>query len=254
MPNPGKNKRKATSNGGTGYGGQNGDTKRLVAGRQKAEQASLREDSEKIILLKKYLSEIQSKLSCAHDWDGVDSLVSNDMRKQISEILAGVFRNQVPTDWDSRKDLYNTAFNLCRAIASDARLGILFGCKDNREEVLFWLLDFGRQAEQILKREAGSASQAEGDLLLGTQVVEVADAALRISKLCQAGKPEAELSVVSLSECYQEELGPLRFETVGEMPNVSIENNFFSFFEFTLYKNIFTYSSLILLLRSHVIC
>ena len=58
--------------------------------------------------------------------------------------------------------------------------------------------------------------------MLATQVSEVKDAALKISRLCREEKPTEELAVASLSKRYQSELGSLRFDTVEAMPNVSL--------------------------------
>ena len=96
--------------------------------------------------------------------------------------------------------------------------------------------EFQQQAEQFTKNNLGSSkdndSQEEviagwtkedqNDVLLATQVSEVADLALKISKKCVSAKPEAELSVISLSERYQSQLGPLRFESIDSMENVSV--------------------------------
>ncbi len=65
-------------------------------------------------------------------------------------------------------------------------------------------------------------------MLLATQVSEVARLVLRSSNRSLAGHEEAELSIFSRSERYLEALGPLRFGTVEEIPNVSKNFIYFS--------------------------
>lgn len=91
------------ANDGTGYGGQQNDTKRLVAGRKKAEKASAKDDKASI----KFLKQIQKQLSyqaktASKGGKSID--LDEDDRKKLSTLLADIFRNQVPTDWDQRKD------------------------------------------------------------------------------------------------------------------------------------------------------
>ena len=226
----GGNKRKATeSSSGTGYGGAQGDTKKLLAGRKKAEKASSKDDKTSIRFLKTIQKQLKyqesvSKGGCSYDLDESD-------KSKVSSLLANIFRNQVPTDWDERKELYNVAFDVARTLASNETLGKIFGDKDDQEGVLFWLLDFSQQAEQIMNRNAelGWTKEDQDDVMLATQVSEVADAALKISRRCQASKPEAELSVITLSERYQSELGPLRFDSVESMQNVRTRNRIIPF-------------------------
>ena len=145
---------KQSNNGGTGYGGGWDDTNRLLVGRKKAGKAESQEDEKRTKYLKVTKVEIKEKLSSADYFDNIDSLVDKRQRKKIMTDLSDIFRNQVPTDWDSRRTLYNAAFDLCRTLSSDLRLGTMFGDKDHREGVLFWLVDFSRQAEDIMKRKA----------------------------------------------------------------------------------------------------
>jgi hypothetical protein len=219
----GGGKRKApAAESGTGYGGQSGDTKKLVAGRKKAEKADTNDDRANVC----FLQQIQSRLQNSDNkhWSKRAEFDDED-RKKLSTLLADTFRKQVPTDWDQRKDLYNIALEVCRtlALATNASLGTIFGRKDELEGVLFWLLDFSQQAKDILNRQSGSGWTAEDekDKLLATQVIDVADAALKMSRRCHASKPIAELSVISLSERYQSKLGPLRFDSVDSIQNVS---------------------------------
>mmetsp|Transcript_25288 Transcript_25288/g.50445 ORF Transcript_25288/g.50445 Transcript_25288/m.50445 type:complete len:547 (-) Transcript_25288:2170-3810(-) len=216
--------KKRNLDGGTGYGGHQDDTKRLTNGLRKAEKNWLKEDENNANFLKKAMIDIQDKLLCAEDWESIDVLVSEQKRDRIVSILAHVFRNQVPTDWHKRKELYLAALNICRTLSSDFRLGTLFGQQDDQEKILFWLLDFSKQAEEILKREAGDCKllidpSSREDMLLATHVSEVAHLALRSSSRSHAGQKEAELSIITKSERYLEALGPLRFDTVEEMPN-----------------------------------
>ena len=219
-------KRKAPSaHGGVGYGGAQGDTKRLLAGRKKAEKKGTSEDAARTKYLKDCKAALVQNLSKAKEIDPVDSLINEREKDKVAKDLSEIFRNQTPTDWDDRKDLYDAAFDLCRTLASDVRLGIIFGEKDDPEGVLYWLIDFSRQAEAIRKRGSDDdvvvwTDAEQQDFLLATQVAEVCDAALRVSKLCHTKKkPAEELSVVSLSERYQSILGPLRFQTVDSLSN-----------------------------------
>ena len=215
----GKRKTPLTESG-TGYGGQPGDTKKLIAGRKKALKASTKDDNANV----RFLLQIQSQLQNAdHRLGSKRSELDDEDRKKLSTLLVDTFRNQVPTDWDQRKDLYNHALDVCRTLATNASLGTIFGHKDESDGVMYWLLDFSQHAKDVLNRqsELGWTAEDENDLLLATQVIEVAEAALKISRRCHASKPVAELSVVSLGERYQSKLGPLRFDSVDTMQNVS---------------------------------
>lgn len=151
---------------------------------------------------------------------GEDIDLDEDDRKKVSTLLSDIFRNQVPTDWDKRKDLYNIALDVSRILSSNEILGTIWGAADDQEGVLYWLLDFNNQAKDILKRhESGYSKEDKNDVDLATQVSEVADAALKISRRCVAAKPIADLSVISMRERYQSKLGPLRFDSVDSMQN-----------------------------------
>ncbi len=209
---------------GTGYGGQQGDTKTLIAGRKKAEQASAKADKANVQFLKQIHKMLTSKTRSTSKTTGASKII--DDRKKLSGVLADIFRNQVPTDWDRRKAVYTHALDVSLALASDETLGTIFGDKDSPESVLYWLLDFSHQAKDILKRprpESGWSEEEQGDLALAAQVCNVADAALKISRRCQTQKPVEELCLITLSERYQSQLGPLRFGTVEALQNVSLE-------------------------------
>ncbi len=202
---------------GTGYGGQQGDTETLIAGREKAEQASAEDDEANVRFLKQILLTSKSGLGKAI------IINDNDNQKKLVAVLAEIFRNQVPTDWDRRKVVYTHALDVSLALASDEDLGTIFGNKDSPESILYWLSDFSHQAKDILKRprpESGWSEEDQGDITLATQVCEVADAALKISQHYQTRKPVKELGLVTLSERYQSQLGPLRFDTVDFLLNV----------------------------------
>mmetsp|Transcript_6926 Transcript_6926/g.16503 ORF Transcript_6926/g.16503 Transcript_6926/m.16503 type:complete len:568 (-) Transcript_6926:195-1898(-) len=230
---PPKRKAPSQGRGGTGYGGAQGDTQRLLAGRKKAEKQGTSEDAARTKYLKDCKAALERNLSKASKAAGgepeaggpTDSLINEREKDKVAKDLAEIFRNQTPTDWDDRKDLYNAAFDLCRTLASDVRLGAVFGEKDDPEGVLYWLVDFSRQAEAIQKRGADDdvviwSDAEQQDYVLATQVAEVRDAALKVSRLCHSKKkPVEELSIVSLSERYQSILGPLRFETVDSLSN-----------------------------------
>ena len=224
---------------GTGYGGQQGDTKILIAGRKKAEQASTKDDRANVQFLKQIQKMLTSKTRSTSTNSGASKTI--DDQKKLAAVLADIFRNQVPTDWDRRKAVYTHALDVSLALASDETLGAIFGDKDSPESVLYWLLDFSHQANDILKRrrpESGWSKEEQGDLALAAQVCNVADAALKISRRCQTQKPVEELCLVTLSERYQSQLGPLRFDTVESLQNVSLkcfifESPFFILVQFT---------------------
>ena len=123
----------ASAHGGVGYGGAQGDTKRLLAGRKKAEKKGTSEDAARTKYLKDCRAALVRNLSKAKETDPIDSLINEREKDKVAKDLAEIFRNQTPTDWDDRKDLYNAAFDLCRTLASDVRLGIIFGEKDDPE-------------------------------------------------------------------------------------------------------------------------
>ena len=117
--------------------------------------------------------------------------------------------------------VYNIAFEVSRTLSSNEVLGTIWGEKDDSEGVLYWLLDFNQQAKEIMKRHesGGWSKEDEGDVILATEVNEVADLALKISRRCITAKPIADLSVISMRERYQTKLGPLRFDSVDSMQN-----------------------------------
>ena len=228
-----KRKSEIATDGGTGYGGRPDDTKKLLTGRKKAEKASAKDDKANVGYFRQMHSWLQEN---AIEWQ---SGLDEDGRKELSKILADTFRNQVPTDWDhsTRKDLYNIALEVCRTLTTMPSLGgMIFGQKDEPDAVLYWLLDFRQQAKDILNRhlESGWTAEDERDVSLATQVDDVANIAIEMSKRCGASKPVAELSVISLSERYQTKLGPLRFDTVDSMQTVSSFIEGYSIFARTL--------------------
>ena len=68
----------------------------------------------------------------------------------------------------------------------------------------------------------GFTEHEQNDVLLATQVSEVAEAAMKVSKRCQAKKPTADLIMIDQGQVYQKKLGPLRFDTVESLQNVSL--------------------------------
>lgn len=227
---------------GTGYGGQQGDNKQLIAGRKKAEQASVKVDKANVQFLKT-IQKILSSSKKTRTTSKTNVKVSNSKsiddgdRKKLSAVLADIFRNQVPTDWDRRKNVYNIALEVSHTLAFDETLATIFGDKDSPESVLYWLLDFRNQAKDILKRPmpaSGWSKEDHGDVALATQVCSVADAALKISRRCQVQKPVEELCLVTLSERYQSQLGPLRFDTVETLKNVSRYRVLYLYWSFVL--------------------
>lgn len=211
---------------GTGYGGNGSkqDTNRLVAGRKRAERASEKDDKAKCKFLKDSLKKI-------HRLKDEDEIEEEDGKKTTS-VLADVFRNQIPNDWAKRSDLYGVAFDLTEVLSCE-QLVKLLGDAEDAESVLYWLVDFGNQAEQILKHEATidsnggaavgnkrSAAKEDDSVLFATKVVAIRDVAVRLANRYNK-KPEEEMTMISFSERYQGELGPMRFDTVENMSNVS---------------------------------
>lgn len=220
------------NNGGVGYAGGKDDQKKLVAGRKKAIKESKKEDKSATKSLQKMNKSIQKNLtkhsgidneidlSRHSSYDALEGLVDTDDRGQVKSILSDVFRNQVPTDWDTRKALYTAALDLTNTLISDARLVVLLGDEEDQETVLYWLKDFSQQCSAFMKRheDNGYSKEDEGDVLFATRVKEVADKAIKMSKRCLK-KPEEELVMIDFSTRYQSSLGPLRFDTVDSMPN-----------------------------------
>ena len=214
-----------------GYGGGGKtDEKLLIAGRKKAERAASKNDTESIKILKRINKEIERQLSkkkkattqTNEDKSG-DLELDDECIGKVKEVLVSAFRNQVPSDWDQRSELYHQALNVCRSLSSD-KYGDILGSHEDPESIMFWLLDFKSQAEGILMRHAanGFTEHEQNDVLLATQVSEVAEAAMKVSKRCQAKKPTADLIMIDQGQVYQKELGPLRFDTVESLQNVSL--------------------------------
>ena len=221
------------NNKGVGYAGdQKDDQRKLVAGRKKAIQEGKREDKSTTKSLQKIHKSIQKKLAkhCDLDdeidlsrhssYDALDGLIDTDDRGQVKSILADVFRNQIPTDWDTRKALYTAALDLTDTLVSDVRLARLLGDEEDQETVLYWLKDFSQQCSAFMKRheDNGWSKEDQGDVVFATRVKAVADKAIKISKRGQK-KPEEDLVMISFSARYQSALGPLRFDTVDSMTN-----------------------------------
>jgi hypothetical protein len=210
---------------GTGYGGNNQDTSRLKAGRKRAEKASTNEDKVKCKHLRDFLKKVKRL--------GDEDMIECDEGKRTALMLADVFRNQIPNDWTERSDLYNAAFGLAEELSCE-RFVKLLGDAEDAESALYWLVDFGNQAEQILKLEAtigpsnatGNAvgvAKEDDSVLFATKVAAVRDVAMKMAKRYNK-KPEEEMTMISFSERYQGELGPMRFDTVDSMNNVSSIN------------------------------
>ena len=220
------------NNGGVGYAGGKDDQRKLVAGRKKAIKESKKEDKSTTKSLQNINKGIQKNLSKHRglddeidlsrqsSYDALDGLVDTDDRAQVKSLLSDVFRNQVPTDWDTRKALYTAALDLTNTIISDARLVVLLGDEEDPETVLYWLNDFSQQCSAFMKRheDNGWSKEDEGDVLFATRVKEVADKAIKMSKRCLK-KPEEDLVMIDFSTRYQSALGPLRFDTVDSMQN-----------------------------------
>lgn len=225
------------NNGGVGYAGGKDDQRKLVAGRKKAIKESKKEDKSTTKSLQNINKSIQKNLKKktkhgglddekidlsrqSESYDALDGLVDTNDRKQVKSLLSDVFRNQVPTDWDTRKALYTAALDLTNTLISDTRLAVLLGDEEDPETVLYWLKDFSQQCSAFMKRheDNGWSKEDEGDVLFATRVTEVADKAIKMSKRCLK-KPEEELVMIDFSQRYQSALGPLRFDTVDSMPN-----------------------------------
>ena len=233
-------KSKNASGTGTGYGGSNQDTKRLTAGRKKAEKKSDKEDIANIKLLRNALNNIRKKGGMVEDEDN------------IKATLAGVFRNQIPNDWVERREVYDAALDLTQQMCCEEYASLL-GDAEDAETVIYWLVDFGKQAEEVLKHEAtisSSNADARNDTRKGrakrsaptdseeddcasfaTKVISVRDNAVGVVKQYNR-KPTEELTIISFSERYQGELGPMRFDTVESMNNVRF--NFAVYWALTL--------------------
>jgi hypothetical protein len=196
--------------GGTGYGGSTSDTQRLLAGRKKAERACDKEDGVKTKFLKGAILKLDNN--------------GDKEEEKIISVLADVFRNQIPNDWSKRSQLYNTAFELTQLLSTPQYISLL-GDMEDAESVLYWLVDFGNQAEQIVKHAAATSKGSKGkmseDEEFASRVCTVRDEAVKCAKRYNR-KPEEELTMISFSERYQSQLGSMRFDTVDAMDNVSV--------------------------------
>ena len=90
-------KRKAPSaHGGVGYGGAQGDTKRLLAGRKKAEKKGTSEDAARTKYLKDCKAALDRNLSKVKETDPIDSIINERERDKVAKDLSEIFRNQPP--------------------------------------------------------------------------------------------------------------------------------------------------------------
>ena len=225
-------KSKNAAGTGTGYGGNNQDTSRLKAGRKQAEKKSDKEDMANVNFLRNTLKIIREKDG------GIDG-----EEDKVKATLAGVFRNQIPNDWVKRRELYEAALDLTQQLCCKQYASLL-GDAEDAETVLYWLVDFGNQAEQVLRHEA-TISTSNADIVarkdnsekraakrpapadseedecgaFARRVTSVRDDAARVVKQFNR-KPAEELTMITFSERYQGELGPMRFDTVEAMDNV----------------------------------
>lgn len=126
----------------TGYGGNNQDTSRLKSGRKRAAKASVKEDKDNYKRLQDYLKQVGKF--------GDKDTIECDEGKKMAKILADVFRNQVPSDWAERSDLYNAAFNLTEELCCERFIKLL-GDAEDAQSALYWLNDFGNEAEQLVR-------------------------------------------------------------------------------------------------------
>ncbi|KAL7506768.1 hypothetical protein ACHAXN_003984 [Cyclotella atomus] len=188
----------------TGYGGNNQDTSRLKSGRKRAAKASVKEDKDNYKRLQDYLKQVGKF--------GDKDTIECDEGKKMAKILADVFRNQVPSDWAERSDLYNAAFNLTEELCCERFIKLL-GDAEDAQSALYWLNDFAGPSNA-----AAAAAKEDDSVLFATTVVAIRDVALRLSKRYNK-KPEEEMTMISFSERYQGELGAMRFDTVDSMNN-----------------------------------
>ena len=80
-------KRKAPSHGGVGYGGAQGDTKRLLAGRKKAEKKGTSEDAARTKYLKDCKAALARNLSKVKETDPIDSIINEREKDKVAKDL-----------------------------------------------------------------------------------------------------------------------------------------------------------------------
>ena len=226
------NSNKNNGVGGVGYAGGKDDSKKLMSGRKKALRESKVEDKSttKILMtINKKLSSKRRYLDSSIDltqknkhgsFDELEGIIDTEDQELVKSILADVFRNQVPTDWDTRKSLYKAALDLTATLSLEVRFALLLGHEQDQETPLYWLNDFCQECTAFMRRheESGWGKEDEGDVNFAMRVIEVANNAVKMSKRCPK-KPEEELIMIPFSERYQNTLGSLRFDTVDSMPN-----------------------------------
>ena len=218
---------------GTGYGGADGkDKKLLLQGRKKAAKQETKHDKESL----KYLQSTHRDLLKAIRKKNIEfltSFVQSDDSKKLVKLLQELFRNQVPTDWGPRRDLYQKALEVCETLASNETLGPLLvlaidddGPSDRAkieieesqdETLLSSMTQFADLADCVQKSARENADPA--DIEFAKRVVEVKlkveETATRVK--AQTKKNASILSVMTQQDIYKKELGPLRFDLCASL-------------------------------------
>ena len=188
-------KKQGTSSG-TGYGGDltagGQDAKNLRQGRKEAALEESKRDASRCLYLKQTESMLKSK-----------SL--NDPSKLVST-LKETFRNQVPSEWATRKKLYLASLACFRLVILN--YSEILGDK-NETDSLYTAFDEFAQHADFLRKHDGEVHAQLVEIVL--QVQSMAAAALQNTRI---------VDVVELTdprENYRKALGPLRFDVCDSL-------------------------------------
>lgn len=180
---------------GTGYGGDaRSDKKSRAAGKKRAKK------QENALAIQQQ-GELQKALKTLKDTAPSEALLST---------MKHVMRNQIPSEWEKRRKLYENVLEASRLVA--VHHPRLLGDKDDDDSLLAALHDFSQHAELITKHD--EVTPVATDKKLAKLILEIRNVATRAA--CRViSKPE--LSFMDSQEHYRQELRPLRFDLVEDL-------------------------------------
>lgn len=118
------------------------DKQHLLAGQKRAKMACDIEDGENTKLFNDAITKM-GHLCQVDDNKEMDGLTDKEQVTNLASILTEVFWNQVPTNWNHRAELYNTALDLMSLLAMKQEYVAMLSDSNNVESVLYWLDNFG---------------------------------------------------------------------------------------------------------------
>ena len=181
---------------GVGYGGD------------AAADARARKSAKKTVARKAKEDAAQQQKDCT-DWK--KRLDTEEPSESILRTMKDVFRNQIPSEWSSRRKLYLSALDCCEAVAQKHPKAL--GDHEDDESLAAALDEFAKHAEMISQH---NQSLSNPDKKIVHRIL-----AVRTVARTEANKVlvRPEMAVLNPQEYYRQALRPLRFEIVDKLHN-----------------------------------